>query len=463
MIGRIILWLCVIWLPAVVYAFLANETKFKKNIAIGVTLPYEGRTDPDVQERLRRFKGQLGAACLILTALALLGLFLPLSMGESLTLMLVWTDLAIVVPMVVYALCNRDLKRIKARQGWRRQPDRDGVVTVDLSAAAQPVKSLSIVHFLPPLAVSLAPAIWELAAGDALTGLLLLIFSLCIVLFYLLYRYAFRRRSEVVDENEDLTQTLGRLRREYWRRTWLWVSWFMALFSWCMELCFYFPLAGWAGVAVLTLLMVIACLRLEFGLRRAQEKLTTDSGKGFYVDEDDKWLWGLFYYAPNDRRLVVNARVGISTSVNLARRSGKIIMGLCAALLIFMPLLGIWVMGEESAPVELTLTDTALVASHGGDRYEIDLDDIAEAELLDAMPSGLRRVAGTGMDTVQKGRYRSDEWSSLTLCLDPRTGPWLLVITTGSEVCLFGAPGVTGEIGERLGALPPAETAPAGQ
>lgn len=460
MTGKVILWLCVIWVPLVLYFFLANETKFKKNIVIGTTLPFEARTDPDVQERLRRFKGQLGAACLILTALALLGLFLPLSMGESLTLMLVWTDLAIVVPMVVYALCNRDLKRIKARQGWRRQPDRDGVVTVDLSAAAQPVKSLSIVHFLPPLAVSLAPAIWELAAGDALTGLLLLIFSLCIVLFYLLYRYAFRRRSEVVDENEDLTQTLGRLRREYWRRTWLWVSWFMALFSWCMELCFYFPLAGWAGVAVLTLLMVIACLRLEFGLRRAQEKLTADSGTGFYVDEDEQWIWGLFYCNPNDRRLVVNDRVGGNTSVNLARPAGKVLMGAVAALLICLPLLGVWLVEEERAPVELALTDEALIASHGRDRYEIDLDDIAEAELLDAMPSGLIRVAGTAMDTVRKGQYAAAGYASLTLCLDPREGPWLLVTTTRGGSYLFGAPGVTEVIAQ---ALAPAGTAPAGQ
>ena len=47
---------------------------------------------------------------------------------------------------------------------------------------------------------------------------------------------------------------------------------------------------------------MVVCFRLEFGLRRAQEKLTVSSGTGWYVDEDDKWLWGLFYYDPHDRR-----------------------------------------------------------------------------------------------------------------------------------------------------------------
>ena len=38
----LILWLCVIWMPVLMYFMLRNETKFKKNIAVGVTLPYEG-------------------------------------------------------------------------------------------------------------------------------------------------------------------------------------------------------------------------------------------------------------------------------------------------------------------------------------------------------------------------------------------------------------------------------------
>ena len=454
MIVRMILWLCVIWVPAMEYIFMANETKFKKNITIGVTLPHEGRTDPEVQGRLKRFKVQLGVVCLGLTLLALAGLLLPADIGLSLTLMLVWVDAAIVAPMVLYALCNRDLKRIKAQRGWRRLPE--ATVTVDLTAAAQPGKELNLAHFLPPLAVSLLPVVWELAAGEALLGALMLTFPLCVALFYILYRYAFRRRSEVVDDNASLTETLTRLRRRYWRRTWLWVSWFMALFAMGMELCFYAPLAGGVFVGVLTLGLMVVCFRLEFGLRRAQEKLTVSSGTGWYVDADDKWLWGLFYYDPHDRRIIVNNRVGINTTMNLARRGGQAMMGLVAALLIFMPLLGVWIMGEENAPVELALSDTALTASHGRSEYEIALDDIQEVQLLDQLPDGLRRVMGTAMDTVQKGQYTSAELGSLTLCLDPRTGPWLLVTTREETVYLLGssAPEAAEEIAVSLGTLP---------
>ena len=417
------------------------------------------RTDPEVQARLGRFKRQLGAVCLILTALALIGLFLPLSMGESLTAMLVWTDLAILAPMVVYARCNRDLRAIKAGRGWGGQ----GVpqtATVDLSAAAQPARELSFRHFLPPLVVSAIPAAGAWIAWGWVAGVVFLVNPLCILLFWLLYRYAFRRKSEVVDGNTDRTQALTRLRRAYWRRSWLMLAWFMALFALALWGSYYAFLPAMAAILILALGMVIVVFRLEFRLRRAQEKLTVDSGAGFYVDEDDQWIWGLFYCNPNDRRLAVNSRVGGNSSVNLARPAGKILMGAVAALLICMPLLGVWLMAEERAPVELALTDDALVASHGGSEYEIDREDIAWGMVLDEMPDGLVRVAGTAMDTVLKGRYASEQFASLTLCLDPREGPWLLVITYEGDAYLLGAPGVTEGIARQLG-FP--GTAPAGQ
>ena len=48
------------------------------------------------------------------------------------------------------------------------------------------------------------------------------------------------------------------------------------------------------------------------------------------------------------------------------------------------------------------------------------------------------RVAGTGMDTVQKGRYKTP-WGSASVCLDPRTGPYLYLETANGKRYLFGS------------------------
>ena len=460
MIGKLILWLSVIWLVPLMYFFLKNEAKFKKNIAVGVTFPYEGRTHPDILALLVRFKKELGRVCLALLILAVALMLLPVSFGLMLTIWLVWVDLCVVLPVVPYVRCNRALKALKRERGW--SDPRQQQTVADLTVAAQPEKRASPVIFVLALVVSALPVWWALGWGDTLEGLILLTGPACVLLFWACYRWAFRQKAEVVDENEDLTAALTRLRRRAWRRCWVWGAWFMALFNLALALSFVHPLAGLLLLLLLAVLLTGFLVGLEFRLRKLQERLTAQSGRDFYVDEDDKWLWGMFYYDPNDSHLMVNARVGLNATVNMARPAGKVIMALTAALLLFMPLVGVWLMGEERAPVTLALTDTALVASHSGTRYEIPLEEMDSVELLEELPH-IRRVAGTAMETVNKGRWRCDEYGALTACLDPRTGPWLLV-RAGETTWLVGSSdGGAGKVYAALRALLAGQIAPAGQ
>lgn len=448
MTGRVILWLCVIWLPVLMYFMLRNETKFKKNIAVGVTLPYEGRSDREVLRLLSRFKKQLGAVCLLVLIFAVGGMLLPVSFGLSLTLFLVWTDLCIVLPYIPYVACNRKLKQLKQARGWGRSGETG--VTADLTAAAQPLQELPAVHFVVPMLLSLIPVVFEALRREWVLSLLLLIDVLCVVMLYAVYRWCYRRKAETVDGNTDLTNALTRLRRQYWLRCWIWCGWYMGLVSLAIWLMFYYPIPGFIAVGVLTLALVAAVLAIEFRLRGAQERLTRDSGRAFYVDTDDKWIWGMFYCDRNDRHLVVNARTGSNTTVNLARPAGKILMGFVAVLLIFMPLFGVSAMAQERAPVTLELTDTHLVASHANTEYEIPLDEIQTVELHQTKPTGLTRVMGTAMETVLKGKFSGGGYGSITLCMDPRNGPWLLVAGQGTDRWLLGGTENTAEIYDLL-------------
>ena len=436
MIGRLILWLCIIWLPLVMYFVLRNEAKFKKNIAVGVTLPYEGRTDPETVRLLALFKKRVGLFCLLLAALAVVGMLLPVSFGLSLSLFLVWVDLCIVLPYLPYVACHRGLKQLKQARGWMRPSE--GITTAELAVAAQPLEDLRAVHFVLPLFLSLVPVVWEALRGQWVLSLCLLIDTLMVVLLYAVYRWCYRRRAETVDENPDRTNALTRLRRRYWLRGWILCGWFMGLLSLGIWLTVYLPVPGFALTCALSLALLIAVMVLEFRLRRAQERLTAESGRACYVDSDDKWIWGMFYYDRNDRHLMVNARTGGNTTVNLARPAGKVVLGLTAVLLAFMPLMGASVAAEEKTSVVLEVTDTHLVASHGRTEYEIPLDGIRSVELLEQAPSGLVRTVGTSLPNVNKGKFSGGGYGTVTLCMDPRTGPWLLVTGEGTARWLVG-------------------------
>lgn len=419
-----------------IYWQLNNETKFKKNIALGVTLPYQGRIHPQTVELLKAFRRTEAWVCLALAALAVALCFLPISMGEMMTVWMVWMDVVLVVSYLPYVKYHKKLKALKKEQGWFPQVPRTRVV--NLTAAAQQEKPISPVLFLLPLLASLPPLVWGVVERDWLMAAIFLTGPVCVLLFWALYQWAMRRRAETVDENESLTQTLTRLRRRAWRRSWVWGSWFMAGVNLSLWLALSYPVWGLVAMLVLTALFMVLAVGLEFHLRHQQERLTAQSGQDYYVDEDEKWIWGMFYYDPTDTHLVVNTRIGMNTTVNLAKKSGQVILGATAVLMLLMPLFGVWMMWEERNPVTLTLTETTLEAKHGWDAYEIPLEDVAQVQLLQEEPEGLRRIAGTAMDTVLKGRFQSDQYDKLTVCMDPQNGPWLLITLDDGTIYLVG-------------------------
>ena len=160
------------------------------------------------------------------------------------------------------------------------------------------------------------------------------------------------------------------------------------------------------------------------------------------MDEDDKWIWGQIYYNPDDSRLIVNNRVGVNSTVNVARPMGKVLLGVVVLLLAAMPLLGVWMENMADTPVALEVTEDTLTAIHGRTRYEIDMADIADVELVEQLPY-MTRTNGTALDNVLKGWFTSP-WGRTRVCLDPRTGPWLHIeLADGGHYLVGGSDGVS--------------------
>lgn len=427
MSDNLLLWLTVIWLPFLMYGILRNETRFKKNIVVGVTLPQEAHEDPDVLMHLKTFKRNLLLVCLALLLIAVLCVMFP-QKGIASTIWMIWLDLAIFAPFIPYVLCNNHLKSLKQQRGWAGTGVSD---IANLSAASIPVRWLSPYAFLAPLVVALIPAVFD-------PNMLLLygIDAASILFFWFGYRYLYRNKAETVDDNLLLTEALSRMRRYQWGKCWLLCSWFMVALNWFIWLSQSHIWLELGGILIITAALVAAIIRVEFHTRKLQETLTAESGSGVYIDEDDKWPWGIFYYDPNDSRLLINSRIGMNSTMNLARPAGKVILGLSTLLLLAMPLLGIWIDHLEDTPVSLSIEDSCVVALHTGPEYQIPLQDIHAVTYLEALPN-IHRIAGTGMESVQKGRFKTP-WGTARTCLDPRVGPYLL-IETADHLYLLGS------------------------
>jgi len=431
---NMILFVCMYLVLPLIYVMMRNLSKPKKNIILGVTLPYEARQEEAVQSICRAYRKHLTAVCIILTIVSL-GAFIFEYSSVMMTYLMTWLLAAIIVPFISYTIFHRRLKRLKREQGWFSGVA--GKVMLDTKVSVQASRKLSAWLFMPPVIICLIPLLQELFnKSDWEMGIVYSINTLLVIACYLFYLIIYRQRAEIVDHDTSLSLALTQVRRYNWGKTWMVISWATAFFNLGFWLFIWNNTGLLITTALYTAIILFVAINAEFSTRQAQERLSEHSGKDVYVDDDKYWINGMFYYNPHDKHIMINARVGINTSINLASPVGKAVMALSVLCLLALPFFGLWMMSEEFTPLEITVTATSVEARHTATVYSISLDDVRSAELIETLPPALK-VAGTGMDTLLKGRFRVEGPGISSLCLNPQAAPFIL-IRTADRAYIFG-------------------------
>lgn len=437
---NIFLAVCFLPIILILYFTLRNEGKPKNNLILSTTLPKEAWEDERVLAITRRFYKGLNLACLSILLLYLPAFFIPY-FSIQLTYVFVWLIAAMVVPYIPYCKSVQNMRVLK-KEHWYH-PELKQVQVADTSASFDVENNYSFVTFLLPLIVSLIPLLYPLAVPSDLSPLPLFIIcgsnAVSIVLFYLCYKYMFRNKSDHINANADLSANLTRVRKYYWGKFWLIISWFCALFGFSALFINSLALFYMIATMVLCLSLIVVVIIIEFRIRRIQQKLNQTQPSEILVDEDDFWPYGAFYYNKNDSSNIVNNRIGMGTTMNLAKPAGQWLMGLSLVLILAMPFLGVWMMTEEFSELRLEVTDTELVATHGTSSYEVDLDNIYTVELLNTLPKCSRNW-GTATDLILKGDFSVSGVSAhCTLCVNRDAEVFLLIRTIDGEYYLFAS------------------------
>ena len=114
---------------------------------------------------------------------------------------------------------------------------RKWIVTVDMSAMPDS-KWMSPWLFVPALVLCLIPMLFDM---DFV--FLYLMDAVMVVLCWLGYRYLYRNKAEMVDDNSTVTAALSRIRRIQWGKMWLLCAYAMAAMNWLAYLTMYSPVA----------------------------------------------------------------------------------------------------------------------------------------------------------------------------------------------------------------------------
>ena len=427
----------------IIYFLMRNTTKPKKNVILGATLPKEAHDDEEVREILRGFRRWLDIFVVPLLPLLIPPFFMRMT-GAAMTWFMVWLLIIVVAPFAVFGVYREKLMVLKREKGWRS--DAEGLTVADVKAAALPVRKISDLWFLPAAVMALLPIIVELLAlltsspspspPEQPAMVIYVTFALTGAIFWVIYHWVFRLRSEIVNEDLALTLALTRMRRYNLGKMCLFSAWATGALNLLVMILGVGANAFVIIIMAYTLLLISLAMYAEFATRGAQRKLTEAVAGTFYVDEDDHWLWGQFYYNPNDKHFLVNDRIGMGTSVNMAKIGGKITMGFALLSLVAMPFIGIWMWVGEATPAKLAMSETALTALHTGDQYVIPLDVIESAEIAETMPVVISRDNGWGMNNLNKGRFTVRGLGSAYLCVMTQNPPFLIIKADGRTYIL---------------------------
>jgi len=423
------------------YFFEANLRKPKKNVILGVTVPREHQESGAVQQITDSYLKKLRTVVILFSVLGLSVFVIPF-MSIQLTLVFILLLGVILGTALVYIRANRELMALKRRSGWQRTGK--PVMLADLRAMEETHRPLPRIWMALPCiiaAIPLVPIAMQLIQGTQdWTEIMAYGISVLPIPLLLVMAEAFRRQNaEVLGAISDFNVITSRIRRRAYMRLMVLTLWLLAitgLSMWFLPILLaQAQLLFGIVLGILSLVIMIYAFHAEFAVRRAQEKFTQLAGDTLETDTDEYWIWGMFYYNKNDKRMFINDRVGMNMQMNLAKPVGMISMGLAAIALLLMPLIGVWTMAQEFSPITYSVEENVITVAHLTTR-RIDLGENFEIELLDTAPSGIR-TNGAAIGNFRQGTFQLNNIGRTWVLYRTDELPLILITTLEGARYLF--------------------------
>lgn len=439
-IMNLFLAICFVPILPVMYFTMRNDIKPKNNLILSTTLPKEAWEDPRVLTITKKYSKELTITCVILALLYIPAFFMEY-LSLILTYVMLWLDAIILVPYIPYCKAVKSMRALK-KANWYH-PELVKVQVADTSLASvfeEKQNTYTFVNFLLPLLVSLIPMMFPLIvpAEGSLSALYLILLCNFSTILMCYYCYTLlRKKEDRVNSDVTLTAVLTRIRRYYWGKCWMYVSWLSAAISFSALLLFVSEWAFLIALGVLVTGILVLVVAMDLKIRKEQHRLNQEQPSEILMDEDDNWPYGIICYNKNDKSLFVNSRNGLGVTTNFAHPVGKALDIFAVVMLLLLPFTGLFTVKEEFTEPKIVLTETTLEAHHTGMEYSVLIDDISSVTLLQEMPD-VSKNAGSNFPHLYKGNFRiKSAGQDAKLCLDPYDGTFLLIQTKDNKVYLF--------------------------
>ena len=442
----IIMFICLVPTIWICYAMLYPRKWKEKKLIFGVTNRKEFEA-PEVSESIDAITDKNNKAALriniVFTVISVLLLVLgTLPMRTFIWVMLVF--IAIFAISVPYIYGNKEMKALKKSLGIVAEK---GISYTDLKTvgtvrALKPASVIlpnivgaltviiALLSDLKVIKISASPANGTFLA-TSVCGAIFLVGIMITVIGFVMDRI----KSEVISTDSDINANYNRAKKKNMAKMFVLMLWtntvFICILS-LLDILLYSDMIMLVGIGIYMILIMGAVamfVHTEQSIEKIYRKDMT-----VVQDDDDLWIAGMFYYNPSDKRLNVEKRAGVGSTINMAHPAGKVIGFLAALSIVFSILVVIWVGMLESTPISLRVSDGNVICHQLRDEYVIPVSDIESVEYIEDI-RGLRfiRTNGTGMETLLKGNF-SVEGEACKVFLAPDKMVAIKIVTSSGKI-----------------------------
>ena len=350
----------------------------------------------------------------------------------------VYIMLVIVICDFPYIKGNSELKSLKRELGIQSKGVRAADMKSISSAHALDMTMLLIPNILAGVCMILAllydfkviniseSSLQGSFAATLMTGS----FLLMSFIFVFVARLMDNMRNEVISEESEVNANYNRAKKKIWGNLWIQMSW---LNTGMIIIFLVIILAGWseAGIIVSSIVYLIGMFVILANLANKTALLNECyKFENEFNDDDDNWIYGLFYYNPRDGRVNVERRDGMGATINMAHPVGKILTVVVALVLIGTVASLVWVGAMDATPIDVRVENEAVICHHLRDEYVIRKDEIVEVSTgNDISKLHPVRIAGVATDKLLKGQWSVGEDKKVKMFMNPEVDQYIRIKT----------------------------------
>lgn len=393
------------------------------------------KTVLDIYDKYRRKFLKLSVIFVVIGAL----LFFLDNFTFKISLWTMWLTVAMVAIYMPYVFGNKELKTFKKTIQIKNEKK----VIIDTKNTLSYGMNKGIGFILPLIIGFVCMVIAVLfdmdIIGDNLSLSKTYTYTIMIGTFYsisvLVYICSFimdRMKNEVISEDSDVNLNYNRAKKRNYSNSLKCMLWINTVYIIVTLILIYFDLVNDLYILISTVVYMVF-LFIGFGiyvLRDSKINSIYKKETNIEVDDDDYWIYGMFYFNPNDKRINVEKRNGFGTTVNFGTTVGKIVL-FVLGLTIIGTIFAVGILGAyEVVPIDVKIEDGKVICHQLRDDYKIDIDDVKSVELSENFKDlKASRTNGVGMPNLLKGNFTVKGEGAVKVFLNPENDHYIKITT----------------------------------